>query len=79
MEAATRRPPMKRSSASLRFLIEKTIRGRGVDERRAVRQERKKPFVPALREWLERQLARVSAKSVIAEANLSGRPAHFPF
>ena len=38
------------------------------DERRAVRQEKSKPLVLALKIWLEEQLARVSAKSVIAEA-----------
>jgi transposase len=49
------------------YAIEKTIRGRSADGRRAVRQERSNPLVLALREWLERQLARVSAKSAIAE------------
>jgi transposase len=33
-----------------------------------VRQERSKPLVLALKAWLEQQLARVSAKSVIADA-----------
>jgi transposase len=50
------------------YVIEKTIRGQGADERRAVRQEKSKPLVLALRTWLEQQLARVSGKSVIAEA-----------
>ena len=49
------------------YAIEKTIRGRSADERRAVRQERSKPLVLALRAWLEQQLARVSAKATIAE------------
>jgi transposase len=49
------------------YVIEKTIRGRSADARRAVRQERSKPLVLALRAWLEQQLARVSTKSVIAE------------
>jgi transposase len=40
----------------------------GADERRAVRMEKIKPLVLALKTWLEEQLARVSAKSVIAEA-----------
>jgi transposase len=50
------------------YAIEKTIRGRSADERRTVRQEKSKPLVLALKTWLDEQLARVSAKSVIAEA-----------
>ena len=46
------------------YAIEKTIRGASADERRAVRQEKSKPLVLALRTWLEQQLARVSGKSV---------------
>ena len=49
------------------YAIEKTIRGRSAEERRAVRQERSRPLVEALRAWLEQQLARVSGKAVIAE------------
>jgi transposase len=50
------------------YAIEKTIRGRSADERRAVRIEKTKPLVLALKTWLEEQLAHVSGKSVIAEA-----------
>ena len=50
------------------YVIEKTIRGQSADERRAVRQERSKPLVLELRTWLEQQLARVSGKSLIADA-----------
>ena len=50
------------------YAIEKTIRGKSADERRAVRVEKVKPLVLALKTWLEEQLARVSGKSVIAEA-----------
>jgi hypothetical protein len=50
------------------YAIEKTIRGRSADARRAVRQEWSKPLVLALKAWLEQQLARVSGKSLIAEA-----------
>jgi transposase len=50
------------------YAIEKTIRGKSADERRAVRVEKLTPIVLALKTWLEEQLARVSAKSVIAEA-----------
>ena len=48
---------------------EKMIRGKSADERRAVRQEKSKPLVLALKTWLEQQLARVSTKSVIAEVS----------
>ncbi len=50
------------------YAIEKTIRGKSADERRAVRMEKSKPLVLALKIWLEQQLACVSVKSVIAEA-----------
>lgn len=49
------------------YAIEKTIRSRSADARRAVRQDRSKPLVDALKVWLEHQLTRVSAKSQIAE------------
>lgn len=49
------------------YAIEKTIRGRSASERRAVRQEKSKPLVLALKAWLEQQLARVSGKATIAE------------
>jgi transposase len=48
------------------YAIEKTIRGRSAGERRAVRQEKSKPLVLALKAF-EQQLARVSAKATIAE------------
>lgn len=50
------------------YAIEQTIRGRSADERRAVRMEKSKPLVLALETWLQEQLARVSGKSVIADA-----------
>ena len=37
------------------------------DERRAVRQDRSRPLVVALKAWLEHQLTRVSAKAAIAD------------
>jgi transposase len=49
------------------YAIEKTIRGRSAGERRAVRQEKSKPLVLALKVWLEQQLTRVSGKATIAE------------
>jgi transposase len=49
------------------YAIEKTIRGPSAGERRAVRQEKSKPLVLALKAWFEWQLTRVSAKATIAE------------
>jgi transposase len=49
------------------YAIEKTIRGSSADERRAVRMEKSKPLVLALKSFFEAQLAQVSGKSVIAE------------
>jgi hypothetical protein len=50
------------------YRVEAEIRGRPVEERRAVRQERSKPLVEALHAWLTAQLARVSGRSTLAEA-----------
>jgi transposase len=50
------------------YVIEKTIRGQTVDARRATRQERSRLLVVELRAWFEQQLARVSGKSLVAEA-----------
>jgi hypothetical protein len=50
------------------YAIEKMIRGSSAEQRRAVRQERSKPLVVALRAWLEHQPGRVSGKALIADA-----------
>ena len=50
------------------YRIEKDIRGRTPDERRAVRQAQAKPILDALHPWLQDQLERVSSGSKIAEA-----------
>jgi transposase len=50
------------------YAIEKAIRGQSADARRSARQHNSKPLVLALKAWLEQQLARVSGKSLIAEA-----------
>jgi transposase len=50
------------------YKVEAEIRGRPVEERRTVRQERSRPIVDALHAWLTAQLARVSGKSGLAEA-----------
>jgi transposase len=50
------------------YVIEKAIRGQSAEARRAVRQEKSKPLVVELGAWFEQQLARVSGKSLVAEA-----------
>jgi len=49
------------------YRIETDIRGRGPDERRAVRQERSVPLIAALHAWLRDRLALISQKSKLAE------------
>jgi transposase len=49
------------------YRIETDIRGRGPDERRAVRQERSGPLIVALHAWLCDRLALISQKSKLAE------------
>ena len=50
------------------YAIEKKIRGRSAATRLAVRHAEAAPLVAELKSWFETQLARVSAKSVIATA-----------
>jgi transposase len=50
------------------YTIEKEIRGRRPDERRAVRQERSKPVLDAMKPWLVQTLATLSQKSEAAKA-----------
>jgi transposase len=50
------------------YKIEAQIRGRSAAERRAVRQAESQPLVAELKIWSQAQLARASAKSVIAGA-----------
>jgi transposase len=50
------------------YEIEAEIRGQSAAARRAVRQDRTKPVVEALKAWLLERLAEVSGKSVIAGA-----------
>ena len=49
------------------YRIETDIRGRGPDERRAVRQERSGPLIVALQAWLRDRLALISQKCKLAE------------
>jgi hypothetical protein len=45
------------------YAVEKEIRGRPPDERRAVRQARAKPLLASLRKWFEATLPKLSRKS----------------
>jgi transposase len=50
------------------YRIEDEIRGQPPDARQAVRQDRSRPRVEALKVYLEEQLARVSGKMPVAKA-----------
>jgi transposase len=50
------------------YAIEKQIRGRLPDERRAVRQERSRPLLDVLHLWLRQTLVTLSQKSATAKA-----------
>ena len=50
------------------YQIEARIRGRPPDQRARIRQAESRPLVEAMKTWLEQELARVSAKSALADA-----------
>jgi transposase len=50
------------------YAIETEIRGQSAEHRRGVRQERSRPIVEALHEWLHDHIERVSATSDLAKA-----------
>jgi len=50
------------------YEIENQIRGRSPDERRAVRNERSRPLLDSMREWLEASLSKLSKKSETSAA-----------
>jgi hypothetical protein len=50
------------------YAIEAEIRGKSADERRAMRQEKTRPLIAALKAWLERTLPKVAGSSSIAQA-----------
>jgi transposase len=50
------------------YQIEARIRGRPPEQRAQIRQAESRPLVEAMKTWLEGELARVSAKSALAEA-----------
>jgi hypothetical protein len=47
------------------FEIERAINGRGADERRAVRQEKSRPLLEAMRAWLLRERENLSQSSAV--------------
>jgi len=53
---------------ALIYAVEKEIRGRSPDQRRAARQERSRPVVVELEPWLRAKLPLLSQKSKLAEA-----------
>ena len=50
------------------YAIEKEIRGRSAEERRAVRQDRSRPIIDDLEPWLKAKLALISQKTKLATA-----------
>ncbi|MGC1560899.1 MAG: IS66 family transposase [Bradyrhizobium sp.] len=50
------------------YAIEKDIRGRSAEERRAMRQEKSRPILDELEPWLREKLALISQKTKLAEA-----------
>ena len=50
------------------YAIEKEIRGRSAEERRAVRRDRSRPILDDLEPWLRAKLAVISQKTKLAEA-----------
>jgi transposase len=50
------------------YAIEKDVRGRSADERRALRQERSRPILDDFEPWLRAKLELISQKSKLAEA-----------
>ena len=50
------------------YAIEKSIRGRGAEERRSVRNTYSRPLVEAMKPWLKTQLGRIPGRGGLAEA-----------
>ena len=50
------------------YAVEKDVRGRNPDQRRAARQENSRTIVDALEPWLREKLALISQKTKLAEA-----------
>src|SRR5205823_14428015 len=69
----TKSPPAPIATEALKriaelYEVEAEIRGNSAEERRAVRQQKTKPLVAALKTWLEKTLAQVAAGTSIAQA-----------
>ena len=50
------------------YAVEKDIRGRNAEERRAARHQRSRPLTDAIEPWLRAKLGLISQKSKLAEA-----------
>jgi transposase len=50
------------------YAIEKSVRGRTAEERRAVRNAQSRPLVEAMKPWLEVELGRIPGRGGLAEA-----------
>jgi transposase len=50
------------------YKIEKEIRGRPPDERRQIRNERSRPLLVSLKDWLQQSKSKLSAKSEVTQA-----------
>ena len=50
------------------YAVEKDIRGRSAEERQTVRQQKSRPIIPALEQWLRAKLDLISQKSKLAMA-----------
>ena len=50
------------------YAIEEEIRGRSAEERRAVRNERSRPLLESLKQWMEETLGKLSRKSDTTKA-----------
>ncbi len=50
------------------YTIEKSVRGRTAEERRAVRNAQSRPLVEAMKPWLEVELGRIPGRGGLAEA-----------
>jgi hypothetical protein len=58
------------------YAIEKEIRGRSAEERRAIRQAKSRPILDDLEPWLRAQLALISQKTKLAQAIRSRQGYH---
>jgi Transposase IS66 family/IS66 C-terminal element len=50
------------------YEVEDAVRGQSAEQRQLVRQQRSRPLVEAMHDWLRQQLERVSGRSALAKA-----------